>query len=309
MTTTFGWDMSHYDAPSLGSAVSEGIEFVTHKAGGDSASGDAELDDWWSGVRGLRSRILVGAYWVLLPGSPITRADAFLATLDKRCPSWRDTDFFLFADCERWRNDPKTVPSITEVNAFCDRLRDKVPKLKPMGYLPQWVYGDKVSAFRYPIIESNYVAGTGGFRALYPGDNSVRWGIGGGKTATILQYSSHATIGGQPTSDANAFKGDLLALRKLVAPGFYSISNPARTESMTREESKQLAKDIVDEFLGRDLGHPGGGDTVGVAFQTGILGNGKAILETLQRIEEALTAPDVPRPQANRENENDIHQS
>lgn len=220
--TTHGWDMSHYDAPSIGNAVSEGIQFITHKAGGD--ANDAELDDWWAGVRGLRSRILLGAYWVLYPGNPVSSANKFLARLDSTCPSWRDTDFFLFADCEKWHNDSGTVPSIAEVNAFCDRLHASAPKLKPMGYLPQWVYGDKVSAFKYPIIQSDYVDGSGPFKKLYPGDGSSKWSIGGGKTATILQYSSKATIGGQTTCDANAFKGDLLALRKLVAPGFYTTA-------------------------------------------------------------------------------------
>lgn len=217
--TTFGWDMSHYDAPSLGTAVSEGIQFVTHKAGGD--ANDAELGDWWNGAKGLRSRILLGSYWVLYPGNPSARADMFLARLDAVCKGWRDTDFFLFADCEKWNNDPSTIPSISEVNAFCDRLHARAPKLRPMAYLPQWVYGDKVSACKYPIIESDYVSGSGGFKSLYPGDGSSKWHIGGGKTATILQYTSSAVIGGQTTSDANAFKGDLLALRKLVAPGFY----------------------------------------------------------------------------------------
>lgn len=33
--TIFGCDMSHFDAPDIGSAIAEGIVFLTHKAGGD----------------------------------------------------------------------------------------------------------------------------------------------------------------------------------------------------------------------------------------------------------------------------------
>lgn len=53
---------------------------------------------------------------------------------------------------------------------------------------------------------------------------------------------------------------------------------------------RKLAVAIVDELLGRDLGHPGGGDTVGKAFQTGILGNGEKVIELLGRIADSLPA-------------------
>jgi hypothetical protein len=62
-------------------------------------------------------------------------------------------------------------------------------------------------------------------------------------------------------------------------------------DSMTLEEMKTLADltatAIVGKLLGTDLGHPGGGDTVGVAFQTGILGNGQKIIDLLERIADS----------------------
>jgi hypothetical protein len=215
--TTFGSDVSHYDAPDTRPMLNDGIVFQTHKAGGD--KDDAELGSWWGYVKGERHRALLGAYWVLYPGNPSGRADAFLARLDSQCPGWRDGPFILQVDCEKWNGDPSTVPSVSEVNAFCDRLVSRMPKLCPVGYLPDWVYGD-ISGFRYPLWSSKYVDGSGHYKALYPGDSSSKWASYGGKDVAILQYSSSATIGNQTTCDANAFRGTLNDLTRLLAPGW-----------------------------------------------------------------------------------------
>jgi GH25 family lysozyme M1 (1,4-beta-N-acetylmuramidase) len=232
--TIFGWDQSHFDAPSIGTAVAEGISFITHKAGGDAT--DTELPAWWAGVRGLDpGKVLLGAYWVLYPGNPVGRADAFIARLDAACPGWRDRPFILQADCEEWNNDPTTVPNRTEIGAFCDRLQNRMPKLKPIVYAPKWVYGDRLTGLGYPLWGSSYVTGSGSFRALYPGDRSSHWGA----HDEILQYSSSATIGGQTTCDANAFRGTLDQLTALVAPGW------------SDDVSKQDVLDGLGEFFAR----------------------------------------------------------
>lgn len=216
--TIIGWDMSVWDDPGIGNAIAQGIAFVTHKAGGD--RDDPELAAWWSGVRGHRDRLLLGAYWVLYPGHPATRADAFLARLDDQCPGWRDGPFMLQVDCERWNNDPSTVPSRAEVTAFCDRLVADMPKLRPIVYAPKWVYGDSLAGMPYPTWASSYVSGSGSARTLYPGDSSSRWAPYSGEVPAILQYSSSADIGGQSTSDADAYRGTLAQLTALVAPGW-----------------------------------------------------------------------------------------
>ncbi len=255
--TIFGSDVSHFDGPDTRSMFADGIVFQTHKAGGD--KDDAEIGQWWSAVRGHRGQVLLGAYWVLYPGNPAGRADAFLARLDAMCPGWRDGPFILQADCEKWNGDASTVPSVAEINAFCDRLVAKMPKLKPVGYLPDWVYGD-ISGFRYPLWSSKYVTGSGHYAALYPGDGAKQWASYGGKQPSILQYSSSATIGNQTICDANAFRGTLQELTALLAPGWAG----ALEDNMTVQEvvdgntqydkvTKQAGTDYNQTATGRSV--------------------------------------------------------
>lgn len=244
--TIYGWDMSHYDAPGIGDAISEGIRFITHKAGGDAT--DAEMDDWWNNVKNKRDQILVGSYWVLYPGNPSGRADQFISRLDDTCPGWRDAPFILQVDCEMWGGDAATVPSKNEIEAFCDRLVQRMPKLRPIVYGPKWVYGNSLSGLNYPLWASNYVSGSGGFKSLYPGDGSSRWSAYSGQVPAILQYTSSATIGGQTTCDANAFRGTLAELTQLTAPGWSE-------DEMTPEEfTAMLSSALTDSTVAARLG-------------------------------------------------------
>lgn len=216
--TIFGADLSHYDDPDASAMFSEGIVFMTHKAGGD--GNDNELSAWWESVKSHRPNVLLGAYWVLYPGSPAARADSFLARLNTQCPGWQDGPFMLQADCEEWNQDPSTVPSLAEIRAFCDRLVAKAPNLRPIVYAPKWVYKDTLTGLGYPLWASSYVTGAGTPGALYPGDGSIRWNAYSGQTPAILQFTSSATIGGQTTCDANAYRGTLPQLTALLAPGW-----------------------------------------------------------------------------------------
>jgi GH25 family lysozyme M1 (1,4-beta-N-acetylmuramidase) len=210
----YGWDMSWYDDPSIGTAVSQGFAFFTHKAGGDAI--DPEIPAWWSSVRKLPNSVLLGAYWVLYPGNPAGRADAFLARLDSACPGWRDRDAFLLqADCEKWDGNPSTMPGRSDIQAFCDRLHTKTGMV-PIVYAPKWAYGDTLTGLTYPLWASAYVTGAGAASSLYPGDSWHGWDPYSGQTPAILQFTSSATIAGQTTCDANAYRGTLTDLKTLV---------------------------------------------------------------------------------------------
>lgn len=239
--TLYGWDMSHYDAPDIGDAVAEGYSFFTHKAGGD--VDDPELAAWWSNVKNIPPETaMLGAYWVLYPGSPVTRADKFVARLDAQCPGWRDRPFILQVDCEQWRGDSTTVPPKSDIRAFCDRLVQRMPKLRPIVYAPKWTYGNTLTGLPYPLWASSYVTGTGYASQLYPGDNSARWGAYSGQEPAVLQFTSSATIAGQTTCDANAFRGTLTDLQALLAPGWET--------PMTTLDSADHSAIRNDTFLG-----------------------------------------------------------
>lgn len=216
--TLFGWDLSHYDSPTGHAAVGEGFSFFTHKAGGD--ANDAEMAAWWADMKPYRNRALLGAYWVLYPGAATSRADAFLSRIDATCPGWKDGPFILQVDCEKWNGDSSTVPTKSDIRTFCDRLKARMPKLTPIVYAPQWVYGNTLTGLGYPLWASSYVNGSGTASGLYPGDGSSKWGAYSGQTPAVLQFTSSATIAGQTTCDANAFRGTLAELTALIAPGW-----------------------------------------------------------------------------------------
>jgi hypothetical protein len=241
--TIFGWDSSHFDAvPDTERAIAEGFLFFSHKAGGD--ANDAELAAWWAGAKKYRDRALLGAYWVLYPGSPISRADAFVKRLDDQCPGWRDGPFILQVDCEKWNNDSGTVPNKNDIRTFCDRLAAKMPKLRPIVYAPAWVYGNTLNGLGYPLWASSYVGGSGTASALYPGDSSGKWAPYSGQTPAILQFSSSATIAGQTTCDANAYRGTLAELTNLVAPG-WEIDMPLTDDDVNKVETGVWSHDSI----------------------------------------------------------------
>ena len=251
--TIFGWDMSHYDAPGIGDAVLEGFSFITHKAGGDDL--DNEIAAWWAGAKDQRDRLLLGAYWVLYPGSPVARADAFLARLDATCPGWRDGPFILQADCEEWGNNPSTKPGKADIKAFCDRLRARMPKLTPIVYASAGQYGNELAGLPYPLWNARYSLNnqTGTASGLYArsgGDTGKGWAAYSGQTPAIWQFTSSATIAGQTTSDANAFRGILAQLTALVAPGWSDAMTP---------DDKQFIQGLFDQYIGDGTGRQADG--------------------------------------------------
>ena len=258
--TLYGWDKSHYDGVGGNKrAVSEGFRYITHKAGGDGP--DHELGDWWADAKKISpADCLLGAYWVLYPGHPVRRANQFIARLDRLCHGWRDRPFILQVDCERWRGKASTLPPLADVRAFCDRLSDAMPKLRPIVYGPKWCYGHRLAGLGYPLWASSYVKGTGAASKLYPGDHSRRWNAYSGTVPAILQFTSRATIARQTTCDANAFRGSLAQLTTLVAPGwapppsFKAVAGAAPVRP--KEKDMELDDKVGSKaYAGRTIGN------------------------------------------------------
>jgi hypothetical protein len=130
-----------------------------------------------------------------------------------------------------------------DINAFCDRLAAKMPKLRPIVYAPEWVYGDTLDGLRYPLWASRYVTGAGPASKLYPGDSSPRWAAYSGQTPAILQFTSSATIVGQTTCDANAYRGTLAQLTALIAPGWETDM------ALTADDISKVAQAVYDLML------------------------------------------------------------
>jgi hypothetical protein len=181
---------------------------------------DAEYGTALAAARNLGYPVL-GAYFVLHPGTTADQVDFLLDTVEAATPWWRDEPWVWQIDAEKF-DYMSRAPSISEINAFGDELcrRTGVPPSSVFAYAPRWLYGDQVAGLRYAIWASSYGTNPAGhYPDVYPGDGSSRWAAYGGKTPTILQYGSNTTIASQATSDANAYRSTLDQLLTLTSGG------------------------------------------------------------------------------------------
>lgn len=190
----------------------------------------------------------LGAYWVLYPGNPIGRADAFISKLDSQCPGWRDRPFVLQVDCEIWNSDKSTQPGVSDINAFCDRLVARMPRLRPLVYASAGQYKNTLAGLKYPLWNANYPSKVSGSpQSIYAhvgGDTGVGWNSYSGKVPALWQFTDVASIGGQ-VSDASAYRGTFDQFMALVAPGW--------------ELGMSITNADADVILGRDVVPIGGG--------------------------------------------------
>lgn len=223
--TIFGWDASNFDldrdpdgAISMRAVAADGITFVTHKATEGTRTIHSNfkrvmIDSRAAGIEYL------GAYMVPRTpgnsghGSIGAQVDYFLGYATASVPWWRDfPGWFWQVDTERWG----TYDAVSPVHGAeaCRLLRERTGR-QVLHYAPRWAYGDTVPGDD-PLWASDYVAGSGPYRALYPGDQSTRWIRYSRRTPAILQYSSSAIIGEQSRCDANAFRGTLADWHRLI---------------------------------------------------------------------------------------------
>lgn len=78
--------------------------------------------------------------------------------------------------------------------------------------------------------------------------------------------------------------------RPIIAqkPGIITRARSIAGKPTEGDDDMPTAKEIVDEFLNRDLGKKDGKDTVAVVLQTGVLGNTNAIRDLLKRQTDLL---------------------
>lgn len=203
--TIFGWDASNWDDPP---ASRDGIDFYTHKVTeGDHFYFDAEYSTSIAAAHHLGIPVL-GSYHVQHGGKSIgSQAAWWVDQVESLSPWWRQQPAWIWQiDAEKF--DYMTAPTIAEVNALGDEVvrLTGCPRHSVVAYAPHWLYGSALSGLRYPIWASDYGTNAAGpYRTTYPGDTSSRWA----GNPLILQYSSQATIAGQTTSDANAYRGTI----------------------------------------------------------------------------------------------------
>lgn len=209
--TTFGWDASSWDDPPTSR---DGIDFYTHKiTDGDHYYADPEYAAAMAAGRGLGYPVM-GAYHVLHGQRSLTSQAAWwISEVTRQTPWWRELPAFIWqVDAEPFGYN--TTPTIDEINSFGDAVCHlaQIPASAFVAYAPAWVYGSKLTGLRYRQWASSYGSNpTGGYRQIYPGDTAVVWRTGPIEPL-ILQYGSRATIAGQTTSDANAYRGTIQQL-------------------------------------------------------------------------------------------------
>lgn len=228
--TVYGWDLSNHDwgrrSVNLSEARTAGISFVTHKATEGNWYRDPYFDDFARQLakvgRIIRSRRypVAGSYHVLNHGIDVAAQTDYWVQTVSDAYGWRAHPCWLWQiDAEPL--DGYKAPTKAEILACGRRLEQRygIPADRIVVYGPRWVYGDALTGIPYRLWASNYVNRGRAFRALYPGDHAPQWAAYSGQTPLILQYTSGATIGQQPTCDANAVRvGSETALAALFTP-------------------------------------------------------------------------------------------
>lgn len=114
-----------------------------------------------------------------------------------------------------------------------------------------------------------------------------------------IEAASHGTLrwGGDFTRP-DPMHWEIVGSRAQVGAFAAVIRNQQEEDDMivTLDDASisKLSKGIVDAWVAKDLGAAGGGDTLGVVMQTGVLGNSNRALKLLEQI--AVSVAPVPPP-------------
>lgn len=214
----FGWDASDYDhsrglrPAHIAAAVAEGIAFFVHKATEQTASAVHRHRGFATAVGAARDAGIpfLGAYVVARTGVPgEVQAATAVSFVTSEAPFLdAHPGFFWQVDLEHWEYD-KVDAAVGE--GLASALEAATGR-RAVLYAPRWSYGDGIPGTR-PLWNSDY-RGSGApapFREQWARVLACAANEGfapmSGRIPRILQYASDATIGGQPTCDANVFPG------------------------------------------------------------------------------------------------------
>lgn len=248
--TLYGWDASDFDHDrgpmDMAAAASAGISFFTHKYT-ESTSTKHHPQAAMNGARAAGIPFLAAYVVPRSPGPSVAAQAAYLiAYADQVTPWWRTfPGWFWQVDTEHWSYD-KVSPAVGA--AMCAELRKRTGKAT-IHYAPRWAYGEGVPGTD-PLWASSYVPGSGDFRTLAGKVTDARWAAYSGRTPAILQYSSSATIGRQPTCDANLFRGSRDDFARLIG-GTAPAAAPAR------KEPGMIRLILADPKASKDYGNGG----------------------------------------------------
>lgn len=265
--TIFGWDASDYDAGrgpmDLAAAARDGISWFTHKATEATNVRHENLGTMLNRARAAGIPVL-GAYHVVR-SSPSVAAQVsyFFAYLDEAVPWWRTwPGFLLQVDLEKWPYDPVSTPEAPERpgmpmfmdakralqaggtgSSFAAELRRRAPASAfVVVYASKGQYGDTLAGLGSPLWNARYPSGSAGrYRSLYPGDDGSGWQTYSGQMPIFWQYTSSATIGSQTGCDANAYRGTLTQLQRLIG-----ATTPEVDVAFTAAQEAQILTQLND---------------------------------------------------------------
>lgn len=201
--TVYGIDISnHQGTMDLQRVKAEGFDFIFCKV----TEGANYRDPFWPANRdnARAAGLILAGYHYVRTGDPVAQARAFVDHLgDKAIPAMLDFESGSGDMAQFWA-----------VKGAIESLGVRVA----LSYIPDWYWEQigRPDLSRVPgLIRSEYVSGSGYASALYPGDNSPKWGAYGGRAPDILQFTDRALVAGKPV-DANAFRGTPEKLRDLL---------------------------------------------------------------------------------------------
>jgi lysozyme len=222
-------DISNYQGNfNVAEAGREGYSAIICKATEGLTYQDPRFDAFIPQIKA--AGLIPGTYHFLRAGDGAAQARAFHA----RVAAHGGPDGFLCAcDNEQDANWAVTKAFFAEWN----QLTSGHPLIMYSGAWWWSSRGWNGASLTPYLWHSHYVSGGGAGSALYAKVPESWWtpGYGGWSTATILQFSSSATVAGQQV-DVDAFRGTLDELRALT----HIASPPTSEDDMTPDQERLL---------------------------------------------------------------------